>query len=133
MTKTSLATTVWTKTDSHNMRVSGSRPWAGLRSRKSSKSADDIHYKEPDVGVIEACLNCPYSNCRGSCDRVKEAIKRSKSLNPRRLVERGEIPKEFAELYMAGTSRQELREKYQVSDSLIGKWAKKLELKRNLE
>lgn len=133
MTKTSLATTVWTKTDSHNMRVSGSRPWTGLRGRKSSKSADDIHYKEPDMGVIEACLNCPYSNCRGNCDRVKEAIKSSKSSKPRRPVKRGEIPKGFAELYMAGTPRQELREKYQVSDSLIGKWAKRLGLKRNLD
>lgn len=133
LTKTSLATTVWTKTGSYNMRVSGDRPWTGLRSGRSSKSTDDIHHKEPDMGVIEACLNCPYSNCRGDCDRIKEAIKSSKSSKPRRLVKRGEIPREFAELYIAGTPRQELREKYQVSDSTIGRWTKRLGLKRNLE
>lgn len=130
LVRSSLATTVWTKRDAQVTRVSGSKPWAGIRYRRSSKSADDIHYKSPDAAVIEACLNCPYDNCTGNCRRIKEIIKENHSSKHSRLVKRGKVPDDFAESYIAGASRRELSEKYQVADATIGRWMKKLGLGR---
>lgn len=133
MIKSSLSTTMWTKINARVPRVSGSKPWAGTKGRRLSKSADDIHYKSPNTAVIEACLNCPYSNCSGSCHRIEEVIRDNNlSRREQRIVKRGEIPGDFAELYMAGMSRMEFKARYRVSDSTIDRWIKKLGLKRKL-
>lgn len=115
--------------DGFRVQTEGTKPWKVPVDRPWEK----IVRTPEGPAEIRTCLECENENCTGSpyCRRILDARKLDKEEGlARAKVRKIPIPKNFRRLYLHGVECKEIAERYNVSTSLVQRWARNLGLQR---